>query len=499
MSWESWESAAERVGYRAGVIDGVDAETRAIFPENGPIHAYLWWAMQNKDVSARMHLAAVLPVFAHEACREGWAIQAENQLQTKNLDKLYGFPLRIWSLILAPSGAGKTQAILFGAKHFHEALLARIEPPRVSPWISLDATSDAGLRQEIGDNHYQEKHAKVVLYSDEFSSIMGSGRHQIATERLCQYYNGFATSNRAGDKRANKQGGKILESVTLTANGIFATTKRSFIAKATRVDLEGGLLPRILMHRFAGNPNDWGVSRARHDTLDVPLNAAMNLFQHWSAPIHRVNPPILVLSNAAAHYIDQNILELARTRFAAGLDDDDDPLNSLIKRGADNAVTIAGVYAWAAKRNIITLEDATRATAYVKMCLTDIEMLEARIEVPRQAIVDQRVLDVFKRHRGEVVTSGTIFEEIKHIFAWERRAAIEKWVDAGTIEEVAKHEIPKPPGAGRPLREAWRYIPPIPKLRLISSALCGEPEKPAEVVEQPLKPDEPPTADDLDS
>lgn len=408
-------------------LPNVDELTRSCCPTSGVIHRYLWWIAQLTESDPWLLLGGVLPAATVELARRGWRIGEARHKPT------------IWSALVSQPGAGKSTALTI-ARDFYEDL-----HNGAGTYITAEG-SMPGLYDAIGAHFDAEQGiTAAVLTREEFSTLLHARRADDMTSTLCEWADGAHHERHTRSlKKARQEGQQVVDELKgLALSAAFATTISALTGVATPEHMEGGLFSRLTWF-IVPQPDVNRLQMQMHHS-DFARGQALEAWKRWQRTLtglETVNHQRLVVTpDDAEAVLRETLFEdyVAAVKAQA-------PLVPNIKRGLNQAVKIAGVFALSKGLDVVSVDDMTRA---VQLIRRNLEELEAIQEQMGTSLVMQHVAKA-QRFIDAAGTKGVPRTKLYRHLRVPKRVMVEvldTLLDRGSVLEV---EVTKAKGAGRP-------------------------------------------------
>lgn len=327
---------------------------RACYPSQGPIASYMNWVHRLTHTPPQFHLAAILPVVAHEANRRQYIL--EN-----------GEPLHIWTLVVARSGTGKTTAQRY-AQSLHDAWGEAMRGSSwQSPWESAEG-SISGVVQALME-HYDEasQSTNAILHHSEMSKVLRSDE---ALESLCQLFDrGDLKRNLRYFQRRKDDGEDVKETMkNAKISAVFTTTKSSLQEVFREAMLRGGFASRMLWFTGTVEPKDL-MSRQLID--ETGKLGVVKAFQKWTGVLDTLaltNAPKVLCLDKEAEQVHMAYFDELRPLIVGQSEE----WASLANRASIYALRLAGLYALMRGSTTICEQDLKPAISLMKLLFQEL-------------------------------------------------------------------------------------------------------------------------------
>lgn len=347
--------------YTPGPIEGLSDEILNCIPPQGPIHRYISWAIKTTDAEPLFHLGSILPCWAHAVCTRGFSIDEDHRMVPK-----------LWSFLVGVPASSKSTAMKRALSLYRRHYTTR------DPFVLAEG-SVPGIFEALCDNFDYELDASVgVVYRDEAARLLDT-QDSIA-DMLCNIIDGETVKRHLrGARAANKESpGSVRDTLLRPSFSGILTTTFSRLREVTKASyLEGGLYSRFLWFvgqpRLVGQSLTWNPHRAEED--DVLASWA-----DWSAWANGLE----ALGHNRVIRVPPLCVELLRSTLFANLERHgatDNRLNAARKRGINQAILVAGLYAASQQRDTVNEDDMDRAINLVEFCLQGLERLDPSLAV----------------------------------------------------------------------------------------------------------------------
>lgn len=398
------------------------------------------WVHRLTHAPPQFHLAAILPVIAYEANRRQFCL--EN-----------GEPLHIWTLIVSPSGVGKTTATRY-AQDIHD-LWGKATRGQAwkSPWESAEG-SLPGVAEALVE-HYDDlvsQSTNAILHHSELSKMLRSDE---SLEWFCQLFDRGDLKRNLRYMQKRKDVGEEVQDTIRNAkiSAIFTTTRASFQEVFREATLRGGFASRLLW--FSGSvPAEQLMPMQLVDELGK--GRVLQSFKAWTASLDALT--LVSADQAGQTYQGSKPVRLSPEARALHLEyfeelrplivDAREEWNSLGNRASIYSLRIAALYALVSGRVEIAHEDMLCAITLMRYLFRGLETLLPNLR-PEDRFQKQhrRVLEAVKSYGGELIPRSAILQQVR-ISVAEFDMVAKTLIDSDVIEEVP----PVVRGPGRPTR-----------------------------------------------
>lgn len=347
--------------YQPGAIEGLPEEILNCIPTSGPIHRYMAWAIKTTDAEPLFHLGSILPCWSHAVCTRGFTVDEDHRMVPK-----------LWTFLVGVPASSKSTAMKRALS------LYRRHYPTRDPFVLAEG-SVPGIFEALCDQFDHELDASVgILYRDEAARLLDT-TDSIA-DMLCNIIDGETVKRHLrGARAANAQAaGSVRDTLLRPQFSGILTTTFSRLREVTKASyLEGGLYSRFLWFvgqpRLVGQSLTWNPHRAEED-------AVLAAWNEWSAWANGLE----ALGHNRVIRVPPLCVELLRSTLFANLQahgSTDNRLNAARKRGINQAILIAGLYAASQQRDVVDEDDMDRAINLVEFCLAGMERLDPSLAV----------------------------------------------------------------------------------------------------------------------
>jgi hypothetical protein len=407
-----------------------DHPVQECMPQAGVIHDYVAYARLAATNSCDIyHLGSIIPTLLNEL-----------NLRDFRVDGVGGDgqpkPLSCFSLLLGPSGDGKSTAATTAISHICSLLEAEDEANTQTAArarrLEFEGTAE-GLRHALISRFYQRplRSTVALLYHEELTALFARGSTHNA-EFLQRLYDGrdIAEQQRQHQKTLKEQG---VDNSTIHAprvNAIFCSTPDNLSHVLTKTMASGGLYGRLLI--FVGEKRDLLYEGDRLLNKDERIAASQrseaslgewsNFLEASSATLGRT-----VMIDREAHDVFKAWF-LAHQKIINDTNAEDN-LRSMVARATRTAWTIAGLYATTNFRMAIAPEDAEAACRLVDRCFHMGKVLDRRLgQSDESRLLDAMLAGI--RSRGE---KGATQSELHHM-----SGVANKGLTAFTIKQMVE-------------------------------------------------------------
>ena len=430
------------------------------WPAQGPLAAYMEWAMASTDAEPQFHIGAILPVWAHEVTRMGFRESVDPVH-----DSYWGYR---WSTTLVGHAAsGKSTAIKLAqklyAKYAEEIAGAEIDALNtgMAAWVQLEG-SIPGLFTSVADRVI-EGVSRGIIWHDEVSAFLKQAKLGVGvSEFLCQLGDGTRIERHLkGTKLANRTikhaEDKIAEVIRQHAYSLLTATTFRGLESATDMQMtEGGYFSR----------NWWGIGfvGVKH-TLRwsgaTDMEATVEAWSRWfkwsaAAQITSGREDGLVKVENLPYATEERIMATSLGLLNA---DPVGPLAALRKRGLNATFVLAQLFALNAQRTQVTEVDLVMADNVVQLSINNYSQITPRLlgdlKTPE---LYERVRYLVKQAKEQGVRKSSFYKKIKVHARVHLDGVLETLVDA---EEIVKRTI-RTGRKGRPatIYYATEFAPP---------------------------------------
>ena len=349
-------------------------------PETGVITDYVKYAKLAATNSADIyHLGAAIPTLLNELNLRDWHVDGVGGVGQPK-------PLTCFSLLLGPSGDGKSTAAITAINHMCGLLEAEEEAnTQVAPRarrLEFEGTSE-GLRHALINRFYQRDTRSTValLYHEELTALFARGSTHNA-EFLQRLYDGreIEEQQRQHQKTMQEQG---VDNSTIRApriNAVFCSTPDNLSHVLTKTMASGGLYGRLLI--FVGEDREQmyeGRRLLNKSACDAASLVSEHSLSEWSNFLEASSVTrgrTITISESAHDVFEawfQEHQKIVRDTNA------EDNLRSMVARATRSAWTISGLYATTQFRTSIEAKDAEAACKLVDRCFHMGKVLDRRL------------------------------------------------------------------------------------------------------------------------
>lgn len=234
------------IQYAPGPIPWVEPEIQACFPTSGPVHAYMHWVTQTTHTPTLFHLASYLVNLAQRYASLGMRIEVQGVLHRP----------RLYSLLVAPSGVGKSTPISRALRFFDDSTKERPAFVAQSHMITADSTPN-GIQRLIHEAMVPEfgnEHAMFVC--EEAERLFVRSRQHPTDALFCALYDGNVSQHVTAKNVVDAQKGadKLSKLYAPIVSLLFAMPEAALMGEGMDRVSEAGLIPRFLVFRGAPRP-----------------------------------------------------------------------------------------------------------------------------------------------------------------------------------------------------------------------------------------------------
>lgn len=240
-------SATPYISYEQGPIPWIDEDEGACFPLSGPVHEYLHWITQTTHTPTVFHLGSYLAQLCHRFATLGMRVEVGGRAKRP----------RIYALLVAPSGVGKSTPIHRANTFFgeHCARVGNVVVPQSFP-ITADSTA-AGISRVLQDSVTAFGENEIGLFvCEEAERIFHLRRQHPVDSLFCGLYDGHFTQHITAKNLVEVKKGE--DNVTKLAAPIvsllFAMPEASFTGDGMDKASDAGLIPRFMVFRGRVRP-----------------------------------------------------------------------------------------------------------------------------------------------------------------------------------------------------------------------------------------------------
>lgn len=426
---------------RLAGTQSLSKELRACYPARGVIATYMEWVHRLTHAPPQMHLAAILPVIAYEANRRQW--QLEN-----------GEPLHIWTLIVSPSGVGKTTSLRY-AQDIHDTWgMATRGGGWKSPWESAEGSLPGVAEALVGHFDEGNQTTNAILHHSEMSKML---RGDESLEWFCQLFDRGDLKRNLRYLQKRKDDGEEVQDTIRNAkiSAIFTTTRASFQEVFREATLRGGFASRLLW--FSGSvPPEQLMPMQLVDELG--RGKVIQTFSEWTSVLDGMT--LTIADREGAHYRSAKVVHLTPEATQLHLEYFDElrPLivdareewNSLGNRAAIYSLRIAALYALVSGHPTIEAEDMTCAINLMRYLFRGLTELLPNLR-PEDRFQKQyrRVLEAMKAYAAHSpkIPRSAILQQVRLSVA-EFDIIAKTLIEGDVIQEIQT----VPVGPGRPTK-----------------------------------------------
>lgn len=441
--------------YREGIIPNLDPDLAACVPSAGPIHRHLAWAVKTTDAEAIFHLGSILPCWSHAVASHGFVIDDDHRMTP-----------RLWSMLIGVPASAKSTAM----KRAMNLYRRFYDKQRTSDPFVIAEGSVPGIFEALADRLDADlgiSHA--VVYRDEAARLLDN-KDTSVSDMLCNIIDGEDVKRHLRSARAaNREApGSVKDTLVKPAFSGILTTTFSRLREVTKASyLEGGLYSRFLW--FVGQPRlpQQSLTYSLHRDEEDDVLAAWTDWSRWALGQAALGVPLVVK-------VPPECIELLRATLFANLERhgaSDNRLNAARKRGIQQAIQLAGLYALSQSRLVVEPEDMDAAINLVEFCLAGLERLDPSLAVDEFM---QTVDHAFHAIAG----AGPAGLSTSKVYAAVRRskaivdAMLETLIAEGSVRRVQVN-------TGKPGRPALAYVANG------AARFHGEPEEPSAASDGP--------------
>jgi hypothetical protein len=400
------------------------------------------WVHRLTHAPPQFHLAAILPVIAYEANRR--------QFQLDN-----GEPLHIWTLIVSPSGVGKTTSARY-AQDVHDLWgKATRGGAWKTPWESAEGSLPGVAEALVA--HFDEfgsMSTNAILHHSEMSKML---RNDESLEWFCQLFDrGDLKRNLRYLQKRKDQGEEVQDTIrNAKISAIFTTTRASFQEVFREATLRGGFASRLL----------WFSGTVTSDQL-MPMQLVdeagkvevLQAFKSWTATLDGLT--LVAADHAGPRYQGAKAVPLSPEARKLHLEyfeelrplivDAREEWNSLGNRASVYSLRIAALYALVNGRIEIGAEDMGCAIALMRYLFRELTVLLPNLR-PEDRFQKQsrRVLEAIKAYgvHHKLIPRSAILAQVRLSVA-EFDMIAKTLIEGDVIREVQT----VPMGPGRPTK-----------------------------------------------
>lgn len=226
--------------YSPGPIPWLDADEQACAPVFGPVHEYLHWITQTTHTPTLFHLGSYLAQLCQRYATLGMRIEVGGRLKRP----------RLYALLIAPSGVGKSTPINRADAFFrdHCKRVGSVVVPQSYP-ITADSTA-AGISRLLQESTTAFGDNEVGLFvCEEAERIFSRVRQHPVDALFCGLYDGNFTQHVTAKNLIEAKKGE--DSVTKLSAPIvsllFAMPEASFVGEGMDKASDTGLIPRFMV------------------------------------------------------------------------------------------------------------------------------------------------------------------------------------------------------------------------------------------------------------
>jgi hypothetical protein len=435
-------------------------------PTSGVFAKYLEHARLAAPNSADIyHVGAAIPTLLNELNLRNFQVEGVGAPGQPK-------PLSVFSLLLGPSGDGKSTGATTAIHHICEILESEEEVntnvAARARRLEFEGTAE-GLRHALTTKFFQRdlRSTIALVYHEELTALFNNARANTA-EFLQRLYDGrdIVAQQRQFQKQLDQEGVDNSAILAPRINAIFCSTPDNLSAVLSRTMASGGLYGRLLIFvgekREASYPGDLFGHRNRCEGARLASEQEIGA---WSAFLDAcaVNGKREVTISKEAH-------EVFRTWFFehhSAVENADDNLKSMIARATRTEWTIAGLYATTQFRTSISADDAERACKLVDRCFHMGKLLDRRLGQTEDSKVQDAILAGVVASGKKGITQSEVHHlsgvANKGLVGAQIRAYLETLAEAGSIVCVTEQRS----GPGR--RTSRYYTTDVArKLKLVA-------------------------------
>lgn len=385
----------------------LSADLRACYPRHGVIAEYMEWVHHLTHAPPQFHLASILPVIAYEANRRRYILGN-------------GEPLHIWSLIVSPSGIGKTTTTRY-ARDMHNAWGQVIHGQAwKDPWESAEG-SLPGVAEALMDGHHDPSSdaTNAILHHSEMSKML---RGEENLEWFCQLFDrGDLKRNLRYIQRMQKEGEDVRDTIkNAKISAVYTTTRASFQEVFREATLRGGFASRLLWFTGAITAEDLMPMQL---VDEIGKGRVLRAFIEWTKRLDG-----LVLSSPGGAGQDR-VMPLHPAAQKAHLDyfnadlrqlivGPNEEWNSIGNRASIYSLRLSALYALVNGRAEIQEEDMVCAIALMRYLFRDLETLLPRLR-PEDRFqkmkrrVEEAIAGFNLRNPGMPIPRSVILQQVR--------------------------------------------------------------------------------------
>lgn len=457
------------VPYAVGPIPWVDEDEQACAPIFGPVHSYLHWITQTTHTPTLFHLGSYLAQLCQRYATLGMRVEVGGRLKRP----------RLYALLVAPSGVGKSTPINRANSFFHDhcTRVGNVVVPQSYP-ITADSTA-AGISRLLQDSTTAFGDNEVGLFvCEEAERIFSRSRQHPVDALFCGLYDGHFTQHITAKNliEAKKGEDQVTKLSAPIVSLLFAMPEASFVGDGMEKASDTGLIPRFMV--FEGRIRKpkavevafpEGARRAEQE-LDEALiwflqkRDAMSCGEKpW--PDDPDDGLIRVkLSQAAFDVYKTRVtdVDVALYERIAEVSDVERNFRAYRLRTYDQAYTIAALYALTRKSLLISKADMTRALNLADMSIRTMEKMIRVIGKDELTLVRDHILQRLATLSKAEQSGTSIIRVVQQKFPDTSPDVVERALDHLVRTEEVLRINPPIPEKKKPGR------PPVPLFILAS-------------------------------
>lgn len=444
--------------YKEGTIPWLDEDEQLCFPIHGPIHEYLHWITQTTHTPTLFHLGSYLTQLCQRLATLGMRVEVGGRVKRP----------RLYALLVAPSGVGKSTPIHRANSFFNEhcVRVGNVVVPQSYP-ITADSTA-AGISRLLQDSVTAFGDNEVGLFiCEEAERIFSRSRQHPVDALFCGLYDGNFTQHVTAKNLMEAKKGE--DAVTKLAAPIvsllFAMPEASFLGDGMDKASDTGLIPRFMV--FEGRIREPKAHEVAfplgQELASQSLDQSVNWFLQMRDAMAAGEKPWsddpedglirVKLSQAAFDVYKTRVADedMALYRRIHEITDSERNFRAYRLRTYDQAYTIAALFALSQKRIIITASDMQRALNLADMSIRSMEGMLKVLGKDDVGLAKEHILTTLEHMRTPEQRKTFLLTRCMHKYPHLSEDAFEKAMHVLESLELVKF-VPPPPRKNKPGR-----------------------------------------------
>lgn len=368
------------IPYKPGTISWLDEDEQLCFPVIGPIHEYQHWITQTTHTPTLFHLGSYLAQLCQRYASLGMRVEVGGRLKRP----------RLYALLVAPSGVGKSTPINRATQFFNDHCIrvGNVVVPQSYP-ITADSTA-AGISRLLQESTTAFGDNEVGLFvCEEAERIFSRSRQHPVDALFCGLYDGNFTQHVTAKNliEAKKGEDQVTKLSAPIVSLLFAMPEASFLGDGMEKASDTGLIPRFMV--FEGRIRKPKASEVAfpegYNSASRALDEAITWFlQKRDALAVGMKPweddpedglIRVKLSQAAFDVYKERVADkdMALYERIKEISDAERNFRAYRLRTYDQAYTIAALYALTRKSLIVSAADMHRALNLADMSIRSME------------------------------------------------------------------------------------------------------------------------------